>query len=453
MKIIVAGGGKVGGALCFDLAAENHDVVLIDIDPRVVEHYSSGDIFGIVGNSTNLDIQREAGVPGCDVFLAVTDTDEINIIASIFARKLGAKATLARVRNPEYSRDLEFVQERVGISMMVNPELETARSIAKSIQFPSAIGIETFLDGHVQMVNVRIVKSSTLIGLQLNDFRKMYGTILVCVVQRGADSFIPGGNFTLREGDLLHVTGKAKDLDAIYKAAGCLTKKIRSIMIIGGGRITRYLLKLLSQQGKEICVIDHNETAAEAMAAQYPKAKVIVADGTDQSILIEQHIEHYDCFIALTGIDEENIVTSLFAAKKNVPKIVTKVNRRQLLDIFGDLGLQTIVTPTRLVSNSIVRFVRSMHKTLGSKVEAVYRIGDGNAEALQFEVLNDSPATGVPLKDLKLKKNILIAYIIRNHKQIFPTGNDEIRPGDHVIAVTTHGRFDEIDDMLMGKAK
>ncbi len=454
MKIVIAGGGKVGGALCVDLAEENHDIVLIDKNEQVVEHLIAlTDITGIVGNGANLDLLREAGVPGCDVFIAVTATDEINIIASIFASKLGAKATLVRVRNPEYSSNLEFVQERLGISMMVNPELETARAIEKSIRFPSAHGIETFADERVQMVAVRIVKGSSLVGMRLNHFRKIYGTVLVCVVQRSDGVFIPDGSFMLREGDLLHVTGRTSDLDMIYKAAGCFTRKVRSVMIIGGSRITRYLLKIIAPAGMDTCVIDHDRKMTEALAGDFPKVKVITGDGTDQSILEEQHLSDYDCFIALTGIDEENLVTSLFAAKKKVPKLVTKVNRKPLLNIFGDLGLQTVVTPARLVSDIIIRYIRAMNDSLGSKVEALYRIADGRAEALQFEVLKDSRATGIPLKKLKLKNNILIPFIIRGGRLVFPTGNDEINPGDHLIAVTTERNFDEIDDLLVDEAR
>ncbi len=454
MKIVIAGGGKVGGALCMDLADENHDVVLIDTNEQVVEHLiGSTDITGIVGNGANLELLREAGVSGCDVFIAVTATDEINIIASIIARKLGAKATLVRVRNPEYSSNLAFALERLEISMMINPELETARAIAQSIRFPSAIGIETFVNERVQLVAVRVVKGSQLVGMQLNDFRKIYGTVLVCVVERDDGVFIPGGSFTLREGDLLHVTGLISDLDVIYKAAGCFTRKIRSVMIVGGSRITRYLLKIIEQSGMDICVIEHDKNKTETLAGDFPKVKVIAGDGTDQAILEEQHISNYNCFVALTGIDEENLVTSLYAAKKKVPKVVTKVNRKPLLDIFGDLGLQTVVTPARLVSDSIIRFIRAMNDSLGSKVEAMYRIGNGRAEALQFEVLKNSRATGIPLKDLNLKDDILIPYIIRGKRLIFPTGDDEIHPGDHLIAVTTECNFDEIDDLLTDEAK
>ncbi len=313
------------------MAAEGHDIVLIDKNEHVVERLiGSTDIAGIVGNGANLELLREAGVPGCDVFIAVTATDEINIIASIIAKKLGAKTTLVRVRNPEYSSNLEFALERLEFSMMVNPELETARAIAQNIRFPSALGIETFADERVQLVAVRVAKDSLLVKMPLSEFRKIYGSVLVCVVERGEDVFIPDGSFVLKEGDLIHVTGQIKDLYMIYKVAGCLTRKIRSIMIIGGSRITRYLLKIFEQSGMEICVIENDAARTDELAGDFPKVKVITGDGTDQTILEEQHIGHYNCFIALTGIDEENIVTSLYAAKKKVPKIVTKVNRKAI---------------------------------------------------------------------------------------------------------------------------
>jgi trk system potassium uptake protein TrkA len=449
LEIVIAGGGKVGSALCLDLAAENHNIVLIDIKPEVVDNLiDASDISGIAGSCTSLDIQMKAGVGNCDVFIAVTESDEINIIASIIARKLGARQTLARVRNPEYSENFEFVRENLGISMMVNPELETARAIARSIRFPSCLGIETFANGRVQMVEVRIEKGSAFDGMQLSNFRKNHGTALVCVVKRGEDVHIPGGSFILREGDLLHVTGFGRELDVIYKEAGHFTRKIRSVMIVGGSRITRYLLRILEQTRISVCVIDQDEEKARLLAEEFKNAKVIVGDGTDQAVLEEQNIGSYDCYVALTGIDEENLVTSLYAAHRKVPKIITKINRKQLLHIFMDQGLQTVFTPARLVSDIIIRYIRSLNSALESKVEAMYRIADGRAEALQFEVLKESRATGIPLKDLKLKKDILIAYIIRGNQLIFPTGDDEIHPGDHLIAVTTECNFDEIDDLL-----
>ncbi len=454
MEIVVAGGGKVGSAICVDLAAEKHNVVLIDMKPEVVENLIDlADISGIAGNCASLEIQNQAGVSVCDVFIAVTESDEINIIASIIARKLGAKTTLARVRNPEYSENFEFVRENLGIAIMVNPELETARAIARSIRFPSSLGIETFANGRVQMVEVRIEKDSAFAGMQLNQFRKNYGSALVCVVRRGKEVYIPRGSFVLQEGDLLHVTGLSSELDVIYKAAGRITKKIRSVMILGGSRITRYLLKILEHSRISICVIDQDVAKARKLAEDFPRVKVIVGDGTDQAILEEQQIGSYDCFVALTGIDEENLVTSLYAAQKKVPKIVTKINRKPLLSIFKEQGLQTVFTPARLVSDIIIRYIRSLNSALGSKVEAMYRIADDRAEVLQFEVLKESLATGIPLKDLKLKKNILITYIMRGGRLIFPSGNDRIVPGDHLIAVTTERSYDEIDDLLEGQGR
>ncbi len=454
MKIVVAGGGKVGESLCMDLAAENHDIVVIDTDAEVVEHLiDSIDITGIVGNGANLALQRKAGVPDCDVFIAVTASDEINIIASIIAHKLGVKAILARVRNPEYASDFEFVQDNLGVSLIINPELEAAKSIARSIRFPSATEIETFVGGQVQIVGVWVAKGSSFVGMQLNRFRETYGTVLVCVVQRGHDVFIPDGSFVLQAGDLLHVTGAIGDLAAFYKAAGCFTKKIRSVMIIGGSRITRYLLQILSPARMDICVIDNNKATTNALSGDFPKVKVIAGDGTDHALLEELSVGGYDCFVSLTGVDEENLMTSLYAVKQKVPKVITKINRTRLLSLINDIGLDTIVTPKRLVSDNIIRFVRAMNNSLESKVEAMYRIADDKAEALQFEVLKDSRATGKPLKDLKLKKNILITYIVRGKQLIFPTGNDEIHPGDHIIAVTTERNFDEIDDLLVDEAR
>ena len=454
MKIVIAGGGKVGGALCIDLAAENHDIVLIDTDAQAVEYLiGKSDITGLVGNGANLELQREAGVRGCDVFIAVTPTDEVNIIAAVIAHELGAKATVARVRNPEYSSNLDFMQKSLGISMMINPELEAARAIAQSIRFPSALGIETFVDGRVQIVEVQVAKCSPLAGMRLSHFRELHGTVLVCVVQRGDEVIIPDGSFVLQEGDRIHVTGSIGDLAAIYKAAGCAIRKIRSAMVLGGNRITQYLLKILDNRGMDICVIDHDKSITNALASEFPRAKIITGDGTDPALLDEQRIATYDCFVALTGIDEENLVTSLHAVRQNVPKIVTKVNRTQLLQYFKNSGVQTVVTPKRLVSDIIIRFVRSMNDTLESKVEAMYRIVDGRVEALQFEVLKESCATGVPLKDLRLKKNILITYIVRGKQLIFPAGHDIIQPGDHLIAVTTEHNFDEIDDLLVDEAR
>ena len=335
LKIVIAGGGKVGGVLCKDLAGENHDVAVVDTDEQVVESLvGTSDIAGFVGNGANPELLRDARVTGCDAFIAVTESDEINIIASIMAHKLGARKVLARVRNPEYSSQLSFIQENLGISMMINPEMEAAETIADSIRFPSAISIESFADGRVQMVEVRIAPGSQLGGMQLSRFRDVFGKVLVCIVQRGDDIFIPDGSFVLNEGDLMHITGPIRDLPAICKVTGCFTRRIRSVMIIGGGSIARYLLRIIDKPGRDICVIERDRTIAESLAGEFPGVKVVAMDGTDQAVLEEQHIENYDCFVALTGIDEENLIASLYAAKKKVPKIVTKVNRTQLLQYY-----------------------------------------------------------------------------------------------------------------------
>ncbi len=449
MHIVISGGGKVGSTLCQDLAREHHSVVIIDIDSQVVERLNDlADVTGFVGSGTNAELLQSAGVPGCDVFIAVTESDEVNIISSVIAHKLGAKEVITRVRNPDYSGQLPFLKENLGISMLINPEMEAALAIAHVIRFPSAISIESFARGRVRMVEVSVARGSKLDGMQLSEVRGVLGMVLVCIVQRGDEIYIPDGNFVLREGDLIHITGPMRNLPEVCKAAGSFTKRTRSIIIIGGSRVARYLLRLIDRKNIEICIIEHDKEVAEALGAEFGDVKVIIGDGTDQTLLDEQHLEKFDCMIALTGIDEENLIASLYASKKKVPKIVTKVNRTQLLSVVDNFKLQTIITPKRLVSDIIVRFVRAMSATLDSKLEALYRILDDRVEVLQFEVLSGSAVIGIPIKELKIKSDFLIAYIVRDEKLIYPTGDDKIQAGDHVIAVTFEHDFDELDDAL-----
>jgi len=454
LHIVITGGGKVGSTLCQDLARENHDVVIIDIDPQVVERLIDiADVTGCVGSGTNAELLKSAGVPECDVFIAVTESDEVNIISSVIAHKLGAKEVITRVRNPDYSSQLPFLKENLGISMMINPEMEAAMAIAHIVRFPSAISIESFAGGRVHMVEVSVARGSRLDGMQLSEVRGVLGMVLVCIVQRGDEIYIPGGSFVLKGGDLIHITGPLSNLAEVCKAAGSFTKKTRSMIIIGGSRVARYLLRLTDRKNIEICVIEHDKAVAEALGAEFDDVKVIIGDGTDQSLLDEQHLDRYDCMIALTGIDEENLIASLYAYKKKVPKIITKVNRTQLLSVVDDFKLQTIITPKKIVSDNIIRFVRAMSATLDSKLEALYRILDDRVELLQFEVLSGSAVIGIPLKDLKIKKDLLIAYIVRGEKLIYPTGDDTIHTGDHVIAVTFEHDFDEVDDILENGAR
>lgn len=450
MKIVIAGGGKVGEVLCQELSIEGNDIVLIEANQWKLERViSKNDITGMVGNGASYDIQVEAGVPKCDMFIAVTPKDEINIIASIIARKLGAKHTIARVRNPEYAGHMGFMREGLGITMMINPELEAAKDIVRVIRYPEALSVEQFANGRVNIVEIEVDDQNDLAGIPVADFRKHFGNVLICSIAREGDVFIPEGTSKVQKGDRIFVTGAKKDLTRLYRKAGFKEEKLRSAMLVGGGRITHYLVEMLTEMDIELKVIEINHDTAKALSSQFPRTVVIEGDGTDQEFLKEERIELYDTVVSLTGVDEENILISLFAATENTKKVITKVSRTDLLKILGNVGLQSIVTPKRLIANKTIRFVRSLTNRGISNVEALFRIADNQVEALQFRVAEHSKVINVPLMNLKLKDNLLVAYIVRGNKLIFPGGKDTIKAGDQVIVVTTNKTFEDIEDILV----
>ena len=448
MKIVIVGGGKVGEFLCAALSTRGNDVILIEKDSRILERIANKtEIIGIVGNGANYDAQIEANVPECDIFIAVTEMDEINMIASIIAKKLGAKNTILRARNREYSSHIDFVRESLGITMMINPELEAAKHMANLIKFPSALSVESFVYGRVNMVELEIGEKSKLDNINLIEFKNQHKDIMVMIILRGEEAIIPFGDSVLKKGDRIYVTGGQKQLNKFYKAAGSYKEKIRSVMIIGGGRITYYLLKLLAPLKLNIKVIEHNEKKAIELSSHFPDVVVINGDGTDQTLLDEERMELYDSVISLTGVDEENVINSMYAAKKDMKKIITKINRISLMKILGSVGLQSVVTPKRIIANSIIRFVRSLEESEGSDVEALYRLADDQVEVLQFRVKESSKIINIPLSRLNTKDNLLIAYIIRKKKVIFPDGKDVIKPRDYVVVVSVTGMFNDIDDI------
>lgn len=448
MKIVIVGGGKVGEFLCAALSTEGNDVILIEKNSKILERIANKtEIIGIVGNGANYDVQIEANVTECDVFIAVTEMDEINMIASIIAKKLGAKNTILRARNREYSSHMDFVRESLGITMMINPELEAAKHMANLIKFPSALSVESFVYGRVNMVELEINEKSKLDNINLVEFKNQHKDIMVMIILRGERAIIPSGDSILKKSDRIYVTGGQKQLNKFYKAAGTYKEKIRSVMIIGGGRITDYLLTLLAPLKLNIKVIEHNETKAIELSSHFPEVVVINGDGTDQVLLDEERMETYDSVISLTGVDEENVINSMYAAKKDMKKIITKINRISLMKILGSVGLQSVVTPKRIIANSIIRFVRSLEESQGSDVEALYRLADDQVEVLQFKVKESSKIINIPLSKLNTKNNLLIAYIIRKRKVIFPDGKDVIKPKDYVVVVSANSYFNDIDDI------
>lgn len=450
MRIIIVGSGKVGTALIDHLAKEGHSLVVIDSDSEVIESLvNKYDIKGVCGNGTSFDIQKEAGVDGADLVIAVTSSDEVNILTCLFAKKAGATHTIARVRTPEYSEQMLRMKDELGLSMIVNPELEAAVECSRILNFTAALKIDYFAKGKVDMVEIKVPEKCPLIGESLSTIRQKLGfKVLICAVQRDGEVFIPTGSFVLQFGDRVHVTGSHRNIIDFFKKIRLESKKIRNVMIAGGGRIAYYLAKRLLEDGINVKIIENNWERCKELSVLLSGAQIIYGDGTDQSVLIDEGIEYTDAFVSLTGIDEENIITSMYASQLNLKKVITKVNRMSLFPMLYSIGVDTIVSPKQLTANLIVRYVRSMSAKKSSRVETLYKLVNDQVEAIEFSVKKTNKVTGIPLKNLKLKDNILVACIIRGKEIIVPSGEDTIQVGDNVIIVTTNTMFDDLNEII-----
>lgn len=449
MDIVIAGGGKLGVSLISELTNEDHNVSLIEIDEDICNRLTGKyDIDGFIGNGGHYDVQKEARVDYCDVFISVTSDDETNIIAAAIANNIGAKNTIARLRDPGFAKQTEFMREKLGITMIINPDKETADQIATILQYPSATSVEEFAKGRVNVIELPVTNPN-LIGLSIHEFRKHHPNIIACLIQRDNQAIVPKGDTVIHESDLLSVTGTHEDLIELYQEVGFIDKKLKSTMIVGGGRITHYLLDHLKHRHLEIKVIELNHEVAVSMSQEFPEVIIIHGDGSDQDFLKEERVGQYDSVVTLTGIDEENMLTSLYARRQGVPKVITKINRTDLISLIGITSLQGIVTPTRLISNKILRFVRSIQsKNMNAAIEMLYRIGEDLAEAIQFRINDDLAYTNRTLNELEFADNVILAYIIRGGQLIFPTGQDQILKGDQVIVITTKHNVQSIDDIL-----
>lgn len=449
MKIVIAGAGKVGEVLCRELCFEDHEITLIELNEKRLDHMiGMYDLTGVHGSGSLAVVQREADVPECDIFIAVTPDDETNLIAAITAKNLGARYVIARVRSPEYSKQMAFLRESLGISIMINPELEAAREVMRGMRFPEALSVESFAHGLVNIVEYVLPEDSELAGLKLREVGRKHGDVLICMIIRDEDIIIPHGLTTLEAGDHLFITGRDSEIHRFMSLGGNGNRRIKSALVIGGGRITRYLLPRLEKYHIRTKVIEVNEDVAEQLAADFPRVEVILNDGTSQSVLHEENAEHYDAVIAVTGVDEENILINLYAAHVGVRKTVTKVNRTDLLTVLKDTGLKSILTPYRIIANQIVRLVRSMANSEGSNIEAFYSLAGGKVEVLQFRVAEGNQVSDIPLVDLNTKQGLLIACIARGDEVIYPRGDTCIQLGDEIVIFSTHPRFDDVNDIL-----
>lgn len=455
MKIMIVGAGKVGETLCQDLADANHDITLIDLDEDIISNMiSEHDITGYVGNGALYDVQLESNVAETDIFIAVSPKDETNLIAALTAKSLGAKKAIARVRDPNYTKQINFLRSKLGIDMIINPELQAARDIASNLQFPQATNVEQFAHDRGYLLNLKIPQNSIIVGQNMITIRNRFKSVIVLAIERqSGEAIIPFGQTVINDGDRIYVTGDIKELNSFYAYLGYSRKKIKNALIIGGGKITKYLIPRLQRGNITPKVIEVNPSIANDLSLDFPNVTIINDDGTNQKVLDAEQIQDYDVCIALTGIDEENLLISLYAARESVPKVISKVNRINLLSLLyskeqADFAQHSVITPRLLVADQIIRFVRAYGNASGSNVDALYRLCHDKVEVLQFKVKANAHCSNIPLVDLSLKNDILIAYIVRDNRLIFPSGQDVIKAGDRVLIVTTHKNFDDVDDIL-----
>ena len=451
MNIVIVGDGKVGATLVEHLSAEGHDVVVIDRNQKIVEQLvNSYDVMGICGNGANCEIQLEAGVDNSDLFIAVTSSDELNILSCLMAKKAGAAHTIARVRDPDYLNQLPFFKDALGLSMVVNPEYDAANEIAKVLRFPNAINIETFYRGHVDLIEIKIDEANPLCNMQLIDIFNKFGIkILVCAVQRKNEVIIPRGDFVFKSGDRIHITAPRGILVEFMKKLKIYKHRTKDIMIIGGGKMGYYLAHQLCETGGyNVKIIEIDEKRCEKLCELLPNADIIHGDGTDRSILLEQGLENQDAFITLTTIDEENIIASMYASSLGVSKTVAKVNRVSY-EVLESIGIDSAISSKSIAANRIIGYARALENSgEESSVRTLYKLVGGQVEALEFKIETGFSDIGIPLRDLSLKKDTLIACIIRNHKVIYPGGNDCIELDDRVIIVTKSNHISSINEIF-----
>ncbi len=450
MRIIIMGLGKLGITLTEQIADEGHDVTIIDKNSKLVENtVNHFDVMGVVGSGADAAIQQDAAVDKSDFFIATTGSDELNILACLISRRLGARQTIARVRNPEYSRRRDFLRHELGISMLVNPELDTAHEISRIIQFPSAMKVEKFAKGRVDIAEIAIKAQNPLCGHYIRDINsKFRSNVLVCAVIRGNKALIPTGDFVFREGDRVTLTASHSELSALFKTLGILKKRVKSVMVIGGGKIAYYLAEQLGRIGISVKIIDNDRDRCRELAEKLPKAAIVLADGSDSDVLTEEGLDGMDACVTLTGIDEENMIISLFASGSQVGKVITKINRPSLVKMFAAMGQESIISPRYIAAANILSYLRACSNSGGSHVCTMYKIADNMVEAIEFTAAENFGAFGVPLKKLALKSGILIGCIIRDNKVIFPHGDNTIELQDSVVVITTNQALSDLRDIL-----
>lgn len=451
MKIVIIGDGKVGYKLAKQLSSEKYDIILIDNnEEKLRKSIERMDVFCVAGEGGSVEVQQRADVPHADLVIACTSTDECNMLSCLIARRLGARHTIARVRNPIYYKQIDFLKKDLHLSMVVNPELIVAGDITRLLLFPDASKVETFVKGRVELVEFPI-HCGKLEGLSLSElYARFQVQVLVCAVESGETVLIPDGDYILKAGDKLHIAASHQNMEQFFKKIALRKEKIKNAMICGGGRVAYYLVSQLCNLGMNVKIIERNRERCEELCELLPKATIINGDATEHDLLIEEGIEKTDAFIALTGMDEENIIMSLFASKQSVSKVIVKINEDRRAMMIDELGLDSIVSAKTATADAILGYVRARRNSqCSANVETMYQLLDGRVEALEFIIKSENAYTGVPLKDLNLKVNNIIACIARGRKIIIPNGDDSIQVGDSVVIITMTKQIRDLDDILV----
>ena len=439
MRVVVVGCGKIGRSIVESLVREKHELLCIDSDPSVISEIANAyDVMTICGNGASYDVLKEADIEKAELFIAITGSDEFNMLSCLAARKMGAKQTVARIRSSEYNTEsLGFMKENLGLSMVINPEKLTAEALYNLLKFPSAIKIDTFTSRRFQIVELIVKKGCKLIDSSLMEIRKKHTEkFLIAVIERDGETFIPNGMVKICEGDKICVVLVSEEAHKILSTLGFVQKEAKDVLILGGSEIAHYLTEMLVKGHTAVKIIEKNKERCEKLCETLPSSvDIICGDGMSQDILMEEGILTTDALVPLTGGDEENILISFYAMSQNVPKVISKVNRNELSELAEKLGLDCIVSPKNIITDILVRYARALNDTVGSKVESLYRLMDGEAEALEFVVKSDFEFTDIPLKMMTLKKDVLIAGIIRGRQSIIPGGDDVIKSGDKVIVI------------------
>lgn len=451
MEVILAGCGKVGTALASKLFDEGHNITVIDTNPSRIQRITEDlDVMGIVGNGSSIGILKEANIESADVFIAVTGSDELNLLCCLFAKKTGNCDTIARVRNPIYSHDVELIKQQLGISTIINPELATAREISRLLRFPAASKIDTFAGGRVQLIKFELAETSILKGMSLKEIPKRFGQdTLICAVERGHDVIIPDGNFVLESNDVVTILATPEKAVTFFKKLKLQTKPVRSAIIVGGGSICFYLARELEKYNINVRIIERDTQRCSFLAELLPDAEIINGDGTDRHLLMAEGLTDTEAFVALTNMDEENILMSMFAKKHSRAKSITKINRLEFDDILEGIDIGSILYPKYITCDFIVQHIRALQNKSGSSIKTLYRILDDRVEALEFTVHATSGVTNIPLSELRLKPHLLICCIARGNKIIIPKGSDVLHEGDTVIVVTLEKGLHDVSNILM----